>query len=366
MDLDALRLVASKLPVADVANIALATRDQDLIRTRKKLEYDSAFDKKMRSLWYGRLALLYKMYTTTSFWSFDFPNMWACHARMRDHCRYLFREWKVDTCGNKLHMTTRILDQILSVTVDLHAPYHSIGIGDPIEFKFDIVHADFPLDLDAYAPDGPFTCVLNAMYRALVRKTEQKGTMTNVGVVWTKYVTNDDMLAELEKALGLTWSRQKDDVFYKYHRGIHARARLTERIGDINFSEVQNTDDGRTTHTSIIHIGYYSYLNYRGADPSTRERPGGTLRKKLLDAMIPFNTYAPLHPVLMSQHYSIKIRIDDEEHEFCSWSELSEISNISVPKLRSMAISSANGVFIDFGKHTYKRKPIKFVVPKIS
>lgn len=355
MDSDVLRLVASKLPVSDVANISLVVRDQNIIRDRKKEEYETAFDRKMRSLWYGRFVMLYKMYTTTNFWDFDFPNMWACHARMRDHFRYLFREWTTDTCGSKLHLSTRILDRVLSITVDLHAPYHSVGSGDTIRFEFDVIHSNFPLDIDAYAPKGEFTCVLEAMYRALALKTKQTGVMTNAGVQWTKIVTMDELMKEFERVLGPSWKRDDDDCFYKHHQGVCAKTRYAPLGGDIHFSY--------KNQTSIINIGYYSYMTYRGAYPSTQHRPGGTLYKRLLDVLTPFTEYASIHPVSMSKNYSIKIRIHDKEHEFCSWAELSEITKISIPKLSSMAISSANGVFIDFGKHTYKRKPIHFVVP---
>jgi hypothetical protein len=355
MDPDAFRLVTDKLPVHDVAKISLVMCDQTMIRERKEKEFEKKFAEKMRYLWYGRLSVLHKMHTQTAFWHREYPNPWACNHRFRDECMHVFRGWYGDVCGGKLHLSTRILDEVISLTVDFHAPFHSLMVGDPICFKFDVVQTSRPLDIDAYAPSGTFMSVLDAVYKALRLQTEQLGTLTTHGVVWQKCVTREDMAVVFGETLGSSWTHHyvdgRNDYYCKTHDGVAARARF-----------MQGVQLSYNNQTSFISIGPYASYIYTGPEPATAYGPRGSLTRKLVEVMIPFDGYSMLLPVRMRSQFSIKIRIHDAEHVFVSWHELSAISGISVPKLRTMSVPMHHGVFINFDKHTYRRKPITFKV----
>ena len=326
-----------------------------MIRERKKKEFEKKFAEKMRFLWYGRLAVLYKMHTQTAFWHREYPNPWACNHYFRDECSRAFKGWYTDVCGGKLHLSTRILDEVISLTVDFRAPFHSLMVGDPICFKFDVVQTSHPMDIDAYAPSGTFTEAITAIYKALCHQTEQFGILTANGIAWHRRVTRDEMAVVFGESLGPSWTIHKEneryECYFKVHDGVTARARM-----------LQGMELSYQNQTAFISIGPYTCFNYMGPEPATAYGPRGSLTRKLMEVMIPFNEYSMLLPVRMRCQFSIKIRIHDQDHVFVSWHELSALSGISVQKLRSMAVSVRRGVIIDFGKNTYKRKPITFQV----
>jgi hypothetical protein len=225
-------------------------------------------------------------------------------------------------------------------------------VGDQVCFKFDVVQTSRPLNIEAYAPSGTFTIVLTAMYEALRLQTEQTGIVTAHGVAWHRLVTQDEMSVVFGEVLGPSWKLHgTGDRYCKTHNGVTARARMLQGIELLDAKQ-----------TSFISVGPYASFIYNGPEPATTYGPRGSLTRKLMEAMAPFDECAMLLPVRMRSQFSIKIRIHNDDHVFVSWYELSEMSKISIPKLRSMAIPIRHGVFINFDKSTYRRKPITFKV----
>ncbi|AGE56387.1 hypothetical protein PBCVNEJV1_679L [Paramecium bursaria Chlorella virus NE-JV-1] len=357
MDTDALRVVLDKLSVHDVAKIALVMRDQSFIRERKKTEFEREFSQKMRHLWYGRLVLLTNLFRHTRFWDRVYPDVWA-FARKTVEYSSMFRGWTATASGQLVRFTTRVLDEIISFSVDFHAPFHSVMTGDTVRCEFDVVDSTHRINIDEYAPSGEFTSALVAMYEALLLKTKQTGVITNGGVAWSNFVDHEVLEKKFGEALGPSWKRD-DDEFYKICDGVEARVRMDP-------PEARGLPAVRLSHknqvSTLFITPHSTCFRYQGEDPASSHRPGGKLVRRLVDAMIPFHKYAMVYPINLFEHYNIRIRIHEVEHVFSNWHELSKVSKMSVQKIRSMSVPARGGVLVDFDKHTYRRKPISFKV----
>jgi hypothetical protein len=352
MDPDAFKIVGEKLSVIDVANIAVAMCDQDLIRERKQEEFDKIFTEKMRSLWFGRFNALLAVYTRTCFWSKTGSSIWATTGSFRERLtKFFYPHWDVDLCGGKLHMNTRILDEIVSIAVNLHAPFHSARSGDRVHFKFDIIHSSRPIDIDAYAPDDPFMSAITAMNDAMMLKSEQIGTLTNAGLRWDRFVTALEMQERFENSLDAAWKKNADGAFY-----VKTADDVTCRMKFLSGFEFTH---GK--HKAILSFQGRGF-DYSGPLACVTRGAKGTLTRKMFAALKQFNAYSAFHSIWNAERFKIKIRLDGKDYEFVSWGELHDVSGISFDKLRVMATAVDGGVFINFDTHTFRRKKISFVV----
>ena len=352
ISVDIVREISQKLDESSVANLSLAVCDQSMVRERKRVEFDKTLRKRMQNFWQGRLCVLFRVFNSTGFWYEQHPHIFAISENVRHQFASSFAGWDVRVCGKNLHASTRVLDQVVSITVDLHCPHHSVRVGDDIRIVFDVVHTSIPLDLDDYKPTGEHTRILNAVYEALKFKSEnQFGTYTLGGVQWTRYVTLDEMEDVFATTLGPEWAYVQDaEKYVRTRNGIKCNVKF---LGRIEF-----VDDDLV---SQIHLAPYGFI-YRGPIPSTFRGFRGDMNRKMIKVLQPFQTFSFLYPVRMYQHFKIRIKLNDEHHTFASWNELRRLSGMSFDKLRSMSRRESSGVFIDFDAHTYKRKPISFDV----
>ena len=353
MNTDILHKISNMLASIDVANLSIALCDNELIRNRKLVEFKLLLAEKMRHFWFGRLAVLHSVYSKTRFWFKEDPDAWAFDPVMREEFINAFKGWSVDMCGNKLFLSTRILDELVSFTVDLHIPHHSIMTGDKVQFCFDIVHTSHRIDVDSYAPTTGFVSIFKAAYDALVEKTKCLGHVTDTGVVvWDNYVSYADMTKVFESSLDSSWSNDSRlKLYFTTIDGVSARAKM---CGGLELSY--------KGQKSYMTIGLFSSFRYEGEVPASKRGPKGNLQRRLVDAMVPFHRYYFLGPVRMRERFHIRVKLGGVYYIFVSWHELSSLSGISVPKLRDMAVPVSNGMFIDFEKQTYRKKPISFSV----
>lgn len=353
MDTDILRVISSMLSTSDVANLSVALCNNELVRDRKLLEFKLILTDKMRHFWFGRLAVLQKVYSKTMFWFKENPDVWAVGPVMREEFINAFKGWSVDMCGNKLFLSTRILDEIISFTVDLRTPHHSIMVGDKVQFGFDIIHMSHRINVDSYAPSVGFVSVFKAAYDALVAKSRTTGHMTDTGVVmWDNYVSYADMTKVFEASLDSSWS--KDTKLNLYHTEIDGVSARVKMCGGLELSY--------KGQKSYMTIGLYGSFRYEGEDPASKRGVKGSLQRRLMDAMVPFHRYYFLSPVRMRERFNIRVKMAGVYYTFVSWQELSSLSGISIQKLRDMAVPISQGMFIDFEKQTYRKKLVSFSI----
>ncbi|AGE55289.1 hypothetical protein PBCVMA1E_390L [Paramecium bursaria Chlorella virus MA1E] len=307
----------------------------------------------MRSLWFGRLLCLLRVFNTTSFWFQYHPNVFSISNRVKHEFTHAFKGWKVDLCGNMLYLSTSVLGEIISVSVKLTSPYHAIRIGDPVKFSFDIQHTSIPLDIDSYKPDNEFSNILTATYEALKLKSSQEGVYTQHGVRWEKFVSTKVMEDVFKKSIGDAWEEAVDPGVYKLVKD------------DVQF-ELKFLGWIKLRHQkcqSIIYLAPYGY-SYFGDLPSTERGYSGFMTKKVMDIMQEFNYYSMLYPVVMYIYYKIRFKIHGHEYFAPSWYDLKLLSGISERKMKSLSIRERGGVYINFDEQLYRRKGISFEVPK--
>ncbi|ABT15631.1 hypothetical protein FR483_N346L [Paramecium bursaria Chlorella virus FR483] len=352
MNTDILQTISNMLSSSDVANLSVALCDNELIRNRKLIEFKLLLAERMRYFWFGRLAVLHKVYSKTRFWFKNDPDVWALDSVMREEFINAFKGWTVEICGNKLYLSTRVLDEVVSFTVNLHIPHHSAMTGDKVQFCFDIIHASHRIDVDSYAPVSGFVSVFKAAYDALLEKSKTFGHITDSGVVWDNYVSYADMTKVFEASLGSSWSNDSSlKLYYTMIDGVTARAKM--------FGGLELSYKGQK---SYVTIGLFSSFRYEGEGPALKRGAKGSLQRRLMDAMVPFHRYYFLGPVRMRERFHIRVKLDGEYYVFVSWQELSSLSGISIQKLRDMAVPVFNGMFIDFEKQTYRKKLVSFSV----
>ena len=352
MNTDILQTISHMLSSSDVANLSVALCDNELIRNRKLLEFKLTLAEKMRHFWFGRLAVLHKVYSKTRFWFKEDPDVWAFGPVLREEFINAFKGWSVDMCGNKLFLSTRILDEVVSFTVDLRIPHHSVMTGDKVQFCFDITHASHRIDVDSYAPATGFVSVFKAAYDALVEKSKTLGHVTDSGIVWDNYVSYADMTKVFEASLGSSWSFDKR--LQLYFTTIGEVSAMAKMCGGLELSY--------KGQKSYMTIGLFSSFRYEGEYPVSKRGIKGNLQRMLMEAMIPFHRYYFLGPVRMRERFHIRVKLEGIYYIFVSWQELSSLSGISIPKLRDMAVPISNGMFIDFEKQTYRKKLVSFSV----
>ena len=358
MNRDVLLKVSSNMEsCSDVANLSVAVCDQEAIRLRKKQEYDRILRVKMQHFWYGRLAVLMHAYRHTYFWDQFVPRVFAMTDQVRHQFASYFRGWDVSVCGRKLYASTRVLDEIISVTIDLHAPHHSIRENDPIAFKFDITHTSVPLNVDSYKPRGKYSGVLSAMYEALREKSEkQHGTFTYYqGVTWKRYVSWNEMEEVFKNSLSDDWECEDNIYYYKKDRA--------ERCGGGVYCKVQLSSWSiklRTKHSLCWLRPVSGSISYNGSQPSTSRGFRGNLDRSLFRILQEFHEFGNIFSCNLT--YPIHIKLDGQRYMFPTWSELSRLSGIGMLTLRKMSTPLSRGVFIDFDVNTYRRKRISFIV----
>lgn len=370
--------IATELPPEDVIRLCIATGDQRLALERKKREYETILGEKMRSFWFGRFVSI--LYTRSlHFWSLHHPRVLSITASVRHYMSRCFRGWQVVVCGRHLHASTRVLDEIISITVDLHAPFHSVRSGDCVSFKFDIVHSSIPIDVDSYKPTGVHSGVLNAMYETLRELTEvQTGTYTNLGVVWNHHVSDDELDIMFGKNLGPEWFRCEQTNAYSANL---YTAPYTEYFyatsPDIDWSAPCSDSDGvqmrifglrrihiRTRRSAVVlwnptRIGQIE-LCCTGDQPSGGRGPGGLLERQIFEVLQEFHEFS-ISWICEHAHF-IHIKVGGKRHVFPTWNEVSRLSGISYTTLKKMSVpvSNGRGVFIDFDSNTFRRKKIMF------
>lgn len=375
--------ITSELPSEDVIRLGIAIGDQRLALERKKREYETIFGEKMRSFWFGRFVSI--LYTRSlHFWSLHHPHVLSITASVRHYMSTCFRGWQVVVCGRHLHASTRVLDEIISITVDLHAPFHSVRSGDCVSFKFDIVQSSIPVDVDSYKPTGVHSGVLNAMYETLRELTEvQTGTYTNLGVVWNRHVSDRELDIMFGNKLGPEWFRCERNILpIEYPDNIYATP-YTEyfyaRSPDIDWSVPCSDSDGvqmrifgfrrihiRTRSSAVVlglptRIGQIG-LCCTGDQPSCGRGPGGLLERQILEVLREFHEISFIW-MCGGNAYSIHIKVGGKRHVFPTWNEVSRLSGISYITLKKMAVpvsGGGRGVFIDFDSNTFRRKKIMF------
>lgn len=351
------KIVSSMEKCSDVANLSVAVCDQEAIRMRKVQEYDRILKIKMQHFWYGRLAVLMHAYRHTYFWDAHVPRVFAMTDQVRHQFASYFRGWDVSVCGRKLYMSTRVLDEVISMTVDLHAPHHSIRENDPVSFKFDITHTSVPLDVDSYRPRGQYSSVLWAMYEALREKSEkQHGAYTHYqGVVWNKFISWEEMEDVFKKCLTDDWECEDNIYYYKKERA--------EGSGSGVYCKVQLSSWSiklRTKHSMCWLRPLSGSISYNGSQPSTSRGFRGTLDRSLFRVLQEFHEFGNIFPCNLT--FPINIKLHGQRHMFTTWNELSRLSGISNMTLRKMSTPLLRGVFIDFDANTYRRKKISFKV----
>lgn len=337
---------------SDVANLSIAVCDQEAIRLRKKQEYDRILRVKMQHFWYGRLAVLMHVYRHTYFWDQFIPRVFAITDQSRHQFASYFKGWDVSVCGRKLYMSTRVLDEVISVTVDLHAPHHSVRENDPILFKFDITHTSVPLDVDSFRPRGQYSMILSAMYDALREKSEkQRGVYKHYqGVVWEKFVSWEEMEDVFKKCLTDGWECE-DNMYYKKNceGGVYCKVHLLSWSVKL-----------RTKHSICWLRPVSGSISYNGSQPSTNRGFRGSLDRSLFEILQEFHEFGNVFPCNLT--FPIHMKLHGQRHMFPSWSELSRLSGIGMMTLRKMSTPLRRGVFIDFDVNTYRKKKISFTV----
>lgn len=339
---------------SDVANLSTAVCDQEAIRLRKKQEYDKILKIKMQHFWYGRLAVLLHVHRHTYFWDQFTPRVFAINDHVRHQFASYFKGWDVSVCGRKLYMSTRVLDEVISVTVDLHAPHHSVRENDPIVFKFDITHTSVPLDVDSYHPRGKYSAILSAMYESLYEKSEkQVGVYKHYqGVVWNAFVNSEEMEDVFKKCLADDWECD-DGVYYNI-----------DGLGEnCVFCKVHLSSWSiklRTKHSFCWLRPVSGSISYNGSQTSTNRGFRGSLDRSLFRILQEFHDFGYIFPCNLT--FPIHIKLHGQRHVFPTWSELSRLSGISMLTLRKMSTPLQRGVFIDFDTNTYRKKKISFAV----
>ena len=358
MNNDVLCKIASNMEkCSDVANLSIAVCDQEAIRTRKVREYDRLLKIKMQHFWYGRLAVLMHAYRHTYFWDQFIPRVFAMTDQVRHQFASYFRGWDVSVCGRKLYMSTRVLDEVISMTVDLHAPHHSIRENDPVSFKFDITHTSVPLDVDSYRPRGKYSSILWAMYEALREKSEkQHGSYTHYqGVVWEKFVSWSEMEGVFRNCLADDWECEETEGGLYYNicgvgeKSVYCKVQLTSWSIKL-----------RTKHSLCWLRPVSGSISYNGSQPSTNRGFRGSLDRSLFNILQEFHEFGNIFPCNLT--FPIHIKLHGQRHMFTTWNELSRLSGISNMTLRKMSTPLPRGVFIDFDANTYRRKRISFIV----
>jgi hypothetical protein len=360
MNLDILGEICRHLRSRDVANLCIAIGDSMLIAERKHSKYAMIFRQKMQNFWYGRLCVLICA-QQQSFWNQHRPGVLSITDHIRHRMASFFRGWTVSVCGKKLHASTRVLDDVISITVDLHSPHHSVRYGDPVAFKFDITHTSIPLDIDSYQPRGGYSHALVAVYETLREKSEtQVGTYTPGGVLWARFVSSNDMNMAFEKHLGDGWVRATSATGVYFCKGgcdwddpcqDGIQCRITPQFWTIELRTAQSWCCLRPDACSAI--------VYRGSMPSYKSFRGD-LDDKLFRALQEFHEFGDVPPCLQVSNYSIRIKIRGKFRTFITWGELSRVTGISMPTLKKMSCPISRGVYIDFDRNTYRRKRISF------
>lgn len=362
MNVDILREICRRLPSRDVANLCIAIGDQTFIAERKDSRYARIFGKKMQNFWYGRLCVLICV-QQQSFWFQHRPGVLSITDQVRHRMASFFRGWAVSVCGKKLHASTRVLDDIISITVDLHSPHHSVRYGDPVAFKFDITHTSIPLDIDSYKPRGEFSHSLVAVYETLREKSEtQVGTYTSEGVLWSRFVSSNDMDLAFEKHLGDGWVRTTSEAGGVYFckggcnwdepcRG-GVQCRITPHVWTIQFRTTQSWCCLRPDACNVI--------VYRGSTPSSYKGFRGDLDEKLFRVLQEFHEFGDVPPCLQVLNYSIRIKIRGKFCTFITWGELSRVTGIGMATLKKMSSPLPRGGYIDFDRKTYRGKKVSF------
>jgi len=371
MNTDVICKIASQLEnTADVANFSVAMCDQEAIRVRKQIEFDKILKEKMQHFWYGRFMTLLHVHRSTGFWE-EFPmhaftiTDQVCHRV----ASYFRNGWQVSVCGRKLYCSTRVIDEIISITVDLHAPHHSVRVNDPIEFKFDITHTSIPLDVDSYSPRGTYSGILHAMYEALRMKSEnQVGVFCpHYRVTWNRFVSNDEMEEVFAKCLTAEWNQTAVDVDEGDGRFNHMAYVHEKRVGkDRVICTVAMRDYYGWTISFRSEHSYCSIrlvsgsLVFSGYRPSTSRGFKGNLDRILYNSIQEFREFGHIFDCDLT--FPIHIKLNGSKHMFPTWNELSRISGIGMMTLRKMSTPLERGVFIDFDTQTFRKKKISFDV----
>ena len=353
---DVLSVVSGNLKTPDVANLSMAVREQALIRDRKRDVYKDLFDARMRSFWMGRFLCFVRVFRT-SFWK-QHGDLYAISYEQKNQMCRSFLGWTVEVCGSTLYASTRVIDDIISATVELRSPVLSLRGGDIIRFAFDITRTSVPLDIDAYAPVSGCAMVLTAMYEALKLKSQQ--FMAYGDSTWTNFVTIEEMVAVFEQHLLSVWFKDVYGIYtYCPFRGVIVR---TNFMGAIFIST-----DIFSVVGCRIHICPFG-LCYSGWETSSKDRSGcvSRLTRSFILALEQFDAFSPIHVVRSFMRWNIRIKIGGEFHTFASWHELSCVSGISERKLRQMASKDDTCAYIDFDSSTYKKKPISFMIEFIE
>ncbi|ABT14857.1 hypothetical protein NY2A_B458L [Paramecium bursaria Chlorella virus NY2A] len=354
MNIDIYNEISKSLPLIDMANMCIAIGDHRILNERKKQLYDEIFAKKMRSFWFGRLICLLRVLTNTSFWFQFHPNVFSVTNRIKYEFTHAFIGWKVDLCGNMLYFSTSVLDDIISVSVKLSSPYHSIRIGDPVRFSFDIQHTSIPLDIDSFKPNGEFSSILHATYEALKLKTSQTGIYTRHGVEWDNFISTKTM-ENVFKTHIHGWK----DMETVSERGIYSIVKDGVRI------ELKFLGWIKLCHKkckSILYLVPFGY-SYYGDLPSMERGYTGFMTKKVINILREFDEYYMVYPVRLYDRHKIRFKIHGREYYTPSWYELKLLTSISERKMKSLAVEECNGTYINFDEHLYRRKQISFQVP---
>lgn len=251
-------------------------------------------------------------------------------------------------------MSTRVLDEVISVTVNLHAPHHSVRENDPVAFKFDIIHMSTPIDVDSYRPRGKYSSVLFAMYEALREKSDKQVGVFNhhQGVTWERFVNSEEMDDVFKKCLADDWECE-DGACYNIdgmgENSVYCKVRLSSWSIQL-----------RTKHSFCSLRPYSGSISYDGSQPSTNRGFRGSLDRCLFKILQEFHDFGNIFPCNLT--FPINIKLHGQRHMFTTWSELSRVSGISMQTLRKMSTPLSRGVFVDFDSNTYRRKKISFNV----
>jgi len=372
MNTDILAVISTRLGNADVANLSVAYSDLSMIKARKRDEYERILKRKMQNLWFGRLCSMLLVYRRTDFWE---GRPLAITIGVRHRMASCFsEEWDVTVCGKHLHFATRILDDVISLTVNIHAPYHSCKEGDLVHFKFDIVHTSVPLHVDSYKPTGRLANLTIAMYEFLREKSDKQYGIVgpNSSTLWKQIIYLEDLLKVYEHHLGDGWIRMDDNYptnivgDHRYPNYYMSGFDWTEPPKEIDDARIRTMGlwslYAETAHANgRIYISSCGGWIYDGARSSAYCGYRADLDRKLFHMLEELFEHSYQRYSKYEKKNAIAIKIGGKRHLFFSWNELSRTSGIRMEHLKKkMATKTDEGFYIDFDSQTFKRKKIIF------
>ncbi|ABT14802.1 hypothetical protein NY2A_B403R [Paramecium bursaria Chlorella virus NY2A] len=318
---DVLRVIVDNLDISNAANLSIAIGDNTILNELKQETYKIIFEKKMNNLWFGRMACFYRFFSGLRWIHHSIKNVMQ-QFKLSD-LKSIFHEWNIGLNRNILQLTTKVLDDIIVLVVELEVSMDKC--------EFNVIFSSHEIDIDSHAPKSPLMRAINDAYKL---KCDQPN------------MTYDDIKAFFELRIGPGWTHtpgwsynRREYVFE--HNGVKTSIGLND--GGISISDDTPGLPGMYLSWSGIHYTLFS-----------QRTPGRKIARAILDLGLTKISWNIL------KNRKIIVSIHGKTDTFYNWYELSDVSEISVQKLRKISTKNGRDFFINFDAHTYKRKPISF------